>query len=365
MATALADGGDPTNTMMMRNKQVLAKDYITGNPKQTDMYLSVTTIKPYLEVDSNNDVSVLVKNLYLSCDPYMRGVKFNTTKVQDRLFNSFAPDSPIIGYGVAKVLDSHHPEFRKGDLVWGVTKWEEYSLITDSMTDSLFKIKDADVPLSYYTGILGMPGMTSYAGFYQVASPNKGEFVFISSAFGAVGQLVGQFAKLMGCYVVGSAGSKQKVELLKNQFGFDEAFNYKEEHDFDAALKRYFPQGIDIYFDNVGGKMLEAALVNMRLHGRIVVAGMISQYDVDPEHEKGVKNLLSLIYKRIRMEGFTVYDYYHLYPKFLDTVLPYIRQGKITYVEDIAEGLESGPVALEGIFAGRNAGKQVILIARD
>ena len=150
---------------------------------------------------------------------------------------------------------------------------------------------------------------------------------------------------------------------MKNKFGFDEAFNYKEEKDYDAALKRYFPQGIDIYFDNVGGKMLDAALLNMRLHGRIAVCGMISQYDLD-EHQ-GVRNLMHLIYQRIRMEGFFVFDHYHLYPKFLETVLPYIREGKIDYVEHTTHGIESGPEALVGLFSGTNVGKSVIVLAED
>ncbi|XP_061362757.1 2-alkenal reductase (NADP(+)-dependent)-like isoform X2 [Gastrolobium bilobum] len=334
------------------NKQVLAAGHITGNPKQTDMYLQSSTISLQLPPEASSD-AVLVKNLYLSCDPYMRGTNKTNTK---RLFYSFSPDSLIIGYGVCKVLDSKHPDFKKGDLVWGVTKWEEYSIIT--MTDSLFKIEHTDVPLSYYTGILGMPGMTAYAGFYEVGVPKKGDYVFISSAFGAVGQLVGQLAKLMGCYVVGSAGSKDK-----SKFGFDGAFNYKEEQDLDATLKRFFPEGIDIYFDNVGGDMLEAALLNMRRRGRIVVAGMISQYDLD--EPQGIKNLVNIIYKQIRVEAYTVYDYYHLYPKFLEIILPYIREGKITYVEDIAEGLESGPAALEAMFTGRSAGKQVVLVAHE
>ncbi|KAF5942267.1 hypothetical protein HYC85_019909 [Camellia sinensis] len=234
---------------------------------------------------------------------------------------------PITGGGVARVLDSGHPSFKKGDLVWGRTGWEEYSIITEQ--ESVFKIQNTDVPLSYYTGILGMPGMTAYVGFYEICSPKQGDYVFISAASGAVGQLVGQFAKLLGCYVVGSAGTKEKVDLLKNKFGFDEAFNYKEE-DLEAALKRYFPNGIDIYFENVGGKMLDAVLVNMRLNGRIAVCGMISQYNL--EQPEGVHNLFCLITKRV--------------------------QGKITYVEDVAEGLESAPAALIGLFSGQNVGKQ-------
>ncbi|XP_027365676.1 2-alkenal reductase (NADP(+)-dependent)-like isoform X2 [Abrus precatorius] len=336
---------------LVSNKQVLAVGYITGNPTQADMYFHTSTISLQLPPEASD--AVLVKNLYLSCDPYMRGSKRTDRK---NLFYSFSPDSPIIGYGVCKVLDSKHPDFKKGDLVWGVTKWEEYSVIT--MTDSLIKIEHKDVPLSYYTGLLGMPGMTAYAGFYEVGIPKKGDYVFISSAFGAVGQLVGQLAKLMGCYVVGSAGSKDKTK-----FGFDGAFTYKEEQDLNATLKKYFPEGIDIYFDNVGGDMFEAALSNMRRRGRIVVAGMISQYNVD--EPKGIKNLVDIVFKQIKIEAFIVYDYYHLYPKFLDTILPYVREGKITYVEDIAEGLENGPAALEAMFTGRSGGKQVVLVAHE
>uniref|UniRef100_A0A2N9GIM1 2-alkenal reductase [NAD(P)(+)] n=1 Tax=Fagus sylvatica TaxID=28930 RepID=A0A2N9GIM1_FAGSY len=247
------------------NKQVILKDYVSGFPKESDMYVNTSgTIKLKVPEGSN---AVLVKNLYLSCDPYMRPRMKQPIPGGETYIESFKPGSPISGHGVAKVLDSGHPNFKKGDLIWGMTGWEEYSLIT--ATQTLFKIQHTDVPLSYYTGLLGMAGVTAYAGFYEICSPKKGEHVFISAASGAVGQLVGQFAKLLGCHVVGSAGSKEKVDLLKNKFGFDDAFNYKEEPDLDAALKRYFPEGIDIYFENVGGKMLDAVLLNMRIRGRI------------------------------------------------------------------------------------------------
>ncbi|MED6179479.1 hypothetical protein PIB30_001242 [Stylosanthes scabra] len=309
--------------------------------------------------EGSNDV--LLKNLYLSCDPYMR--KF-MSEILDWFFQ-YAPASPLTGFGVSKVLESGHPDYKKGDLVWGTTKWEEYSLVPSSQI--LFKIEHTHVPLSYYTGILGMPGLTAYAGFFEVGLPKEGDKVYVSAASGAVGQLVGQFAKLTGCYVVGSAGSKDKVDLLKNKFGFDDAFNYKEEPDLNAALKRYFPEGIDIYFENVGGKTLDVVLLNMRIHGRIVVywyaCGMISQYGrTQPE---GVTNLSYLIIKRIRMQGFAVFDYYLKYPMFLEYVMPKIKEGKIVYVEDIAEGLENGPAALVGLFKGLNVGKQVLLLARE
>ncbi|KAL2248811.1 UNVERIFIED_CONTAM: 2-alkenal reductase (NADP(+)-dependent) [Sesamum indicum] len=338
------------------NKQIILRDYVKGFPKESDMTLKASTVK--LKVPEDCSDALLVKNLYLSCDPYMRS---RMRKIEGSYVESFTPGSAITGYGVAKIVDSSHPNFKKGDLVWGITGWEEYSLIRS--TQGLFKIHHTDLPLSYYTGILGMPGMTAYAGFYEVCSPKKGETVYVSAASGAVGQLVGQFAKLMGCYVVGSAGSKDKVELLKNKFGFDDGFNYKEEQDLNAALKRYFPDGIDIYFENVGGKMLDAVLLNMKTHGRIAVCGMISQYNL--EQPEGVHNLFTLVTKRIRMEGFTVLDYYHLYQKFVDMVLPLIKEGKINYVEDIAEGLESAPSALVGLFYGRNVGKQVVLVSRE
>ncbi|KAK1390877.1 Double bond reductase [Heracleum sosnowskyi] len=341
---------------MVENKQIVLKDYIKkGYPKESDMVKQVSKISLNVPDGSNG---ILVKNLYLSCDPYMRS---RMTKSESGYVEAFTPGQPITGYGVARVLDSGTPKFKKGDLVWGFTGWEEYSLITN--TGSLFKIEHPEVPLSYYTGLLGMPGMTAYAGFYEVATPKKGEYVYISAASGAVGQLVGQFAKLLGCYVVGSAGSKEKVDLLKNKFGFDEAFNYKEEEDLAAALKRYFPDGIDIYFENVGGKMLDAVLVNMRSHGRIAVCGMISQYNL--EKPEGVYNLTSVIMKQLRVQGFLVFEYYHLYPKFLELVLPYIKEGKINYLEDTAEGLESAPAALIGLFSGRNVGKQVVVVARE
>ncbi|XP_044466659.1 2-alkenal reductase (NADP(+)-dependent)-like [Mangifera indica] len=345
----MASGGE-----VVSNKQVLFKNFVEGFPKESDMVVKTSSIS--LKVEGSN--AVVVKNLYLSCDPRMR-FRMNSKYPH---YVSFKPGSPLEGFGVAKVVDSGHPEFKKGDLVWGTVGWEEYSLIKNP-GESLFKIQHTDVPLSYYTGILGMPGLTAWAGFYEVCAPKKGEYVYISAASGAVGQLVGQFAKLMGCYVVGSAGSKEKVEILKNKLGFDDAFNYKEEHDLDAALKRHFPEGIDIYFENVGGKMLDAVLLNMRLHGRIVVCGMISQYNVN--QPEGVHNLMNIAYKRVHMMGLIVFDYFPQYSEFLEAVLPLIREGKIVYLEDIAEGLENAPAALVGLFSGRNVGKQVVVVARE
>ncbi|CAA7036309.1 unnamed protein product [Microthlaspi erraticum] len=341
------------------NKQIIFPEYVSGFPKESDLNITTTTIDLKLPEGST---SVLVKNLYLSCDPYMRICMGKPDPLANSLVPPYITGEPIVGLGVSKVIDSGHPDYKKGDLLWGLVGWEEYTVITLTPY-SHFKINHTDVPLSYYTGLLGMPGMTAYAGFYEVCSPKKGETVFVSAASGAVGQLVGQFAKMMGCYVVGSAGSKEKVDLLKEKFGFDEAFNYKEEQDLSSSLKRCFPEGIDIYFENVGGKMLDAVLVNMKSQGRIAVCGMISQYNlVDTE---GVHNLPTILYKRIKIQGFRVFDFYDKYSKFLDFVLPHIREGNITYIEDITEGLESGPSALLGLFHGKNVGKQLFVVARE
>ncbi|KAL4331065.1 hypothetical protein HN51_037790 [Arachis hypogaea] len=340
----------------VKNKQVILRDYVSGYPKESDMYIVTSTINKLKVPEGSN--GVLVKNLYLSCDPTMQFRMRKNPHSPSHQSESYVPGSPINGFGVAKVLDSGHAEFSAGDLVWGTTSWEEYSVIQNP--EQLKKIHHTDVPLTHYTGILGMPGITAYAAIYEVGVPKKGECVFISAASGAVGQIAGQFAKLLGCYVVGSAGSQQKIHLLKNKFGFDDAFNYKQEPDLDAALKRCCPEGIDFYLDHVGGKMLDAVLLNMKLHGRIAICGMISQYNLDePEL---LRNVMLLALKRLTVKGFTHRDYHHLYPKILELVLPYIRDKKIFYVEDIVEGLENGPAALVGLFTGRNFGKQILAL---
>uniref|UniRef100_A0A0D9YIH9 Enoyl reductase (ER) domain-containing protein n=1 Tax=Oryza glumipatula TaxID=40148 RepID=A0A0D9YIH9_9ORYZ len=339
---------------MARNRKVVLREYIAGRPPREDDMVLVDggTVALRVPEAAAPAPAVLVKNLYLSCDPYMRG---RMRDFHGSYIPPFQPGSVIEGLGVARVVDSTHPGFSAGDIVSGMTGWEEYSLI--DRPEQLSKIQQSDIPLSYHLGLLGMPGFTAYAGFYEICSPKKGEFVFVSAASGAVGQIVGQLAKLHGCYVVGSAGTNQKVELLKDKFGFDAAFNYKEEPDLTAALKRYFPEGIDIYFENVGGPMLDAVLLNMRTHGRIAVCGMVSQNALtDPV---GIHNIFCLVPKRIRMQGFIQSDHLHMFPQFVSDMAKHYRDGKIVYVEDMSIGLENAPAALVGLFSGKNVGKQV------
>ncbi|KAG6400144.1 hypothetical protein SASPL_141632 [Salvia splendens] len=304
------------------NKQVILSNYVKTSVKESDM--SLRTSKIQIKIPSGCDDAVLVKNLYLSVDPFILSLMKN----QELDLPSFTLDSVCLVF-----------------ILLGNAGFVTFILIVSEKQQ---------------------------LEMYELETENqRGETVYVSTASGAVGQLVGQFAKIAGCYVVGSAGNKEKsaftlmkVDLLKNKFGFDEAFNYKEEQDYNAALKRYFPDGIDIYFDNVGGKMLEAVLNNMRLNGRVALCGMISQYN-SLEQPEGVHNLINAIVKRVRMEGFFTSDHYHLYPKFLEMVVPLIKEEKITYVEDIAEGIESAPGALFGLYSGRNVGKLLVLVARE
>uniref|UniRef100_A0A0D9XXX4 Enoyl reductase (ER) domain-containing protein n=1 Tax=Leersia perrieri TaxID=77586 RepID=A0A0D9XXX4_9ORYZ len=342
---------------MVSNKRVILKRHVqTGIPSEDDM--EIVTAETTLAVPAGSS-AVVVKNLYLSCDPIMR---FRMTR---REVPSFVPDyvpgEVMDNVGVMRVMSSGHSDFKAGDLVWGVTGWEEYTLMNNP--ESLFRINYPEFPLSYYTSVLGSPGLSAYAGFFDVSKPKKGENVFISAASGAVGQIVGQLAKITGCYVVGSAGSDYKVNLLKTKFGFDDAFNYKNEPDLETALRRFFSEGIDIYFENVGGAMLDAVLPNMRMGGRITACGMISQYNL--ERPEGVHNLLYIITKNLRMEGFLLPKYFSVYGRFEEEMAGYLREGKIVCVEDIAKGLNAAPAALIGLFTGHNIGKQLVAITHD
>nr|AGS43879.1 double-bond reductase 2 [Plagiochasma appendiculatum] len=332
------------------NRQILFKNFVVGWPQESDM--EFVTTKKKLELREGQK-DVIVRVLYLSCDPYQRGRMRNST---DSYIPPYTPGKPIEGYGLGKVILSSDPAFNEGDIVSGLMGWEDYSY-----GFRLVKIDDLALPISYYLGALGMAGFTAYVGFFRICEPKKGDTIYVSAASGAVGQMVGQFAKLFGCRVVGSAGSQQKVDLLTSKFGYDEAFNYKEEPDLDAALKRCCPDGIDIYFENVGGKMLDAVLVNMKVFGRIAVCGMVSQYN--KEVQDPIYNLNYTVKRRLKIHGFLQSDHMDVQPEFFKNVIQWFKEGKLVYVEDIADGLEKGPAALIGLLAGKNVGKQSVKIA--
>ncbi|KAG0562119.1 hypothetical protein KC19_9G119900 [Ceratodon purpureus] len=336
-------------------KQVKLKHYAPAVLKETDMEVKSSEIT--LEVEEGSQ-DVLVKNFYLSCDPYMR---HRLTGLDYSHHPSFKIGQVLEGFGVSKVVESANPNFKPGDYVSSWTKWEEYSVIPKG--ERLTIIDPSFAPLSYYLGALGMPGFTAYVGIYEILKPKKGETIFVSAASGAVGQMVGQLAREAGLYVVGSAGSQEKIDLLRNKLGYDAAFNYKEEEDHVAALKKYCPRGIDMYFENVGGKTLDAVIDNMNPFGRIAVCGLISQFG--KEKKDGVSNLYKFISARITMQGFLQSDHLHLMPKFMELMAGYLKANKLVYFEDFADGLDNAPNAFCRMLSGSKIGKQIITIAKD
>ncbi|KAK6132539.1 hypothetical protein DH2020_033748 [Rehmannia glutinosa] len=343
---------------LLPNKQIILKNYVQGCPKESDFELKTTTVSTEIPRGSKG---VLLKNLYLSCDPYICHLMRHDSQSL-YILSAIVPGSVVRGPGVAKVIKSGYGKLKEGDYVWGVTAWEDFSwnFYPEKL---LVKIQiTQDVPLSYYAGILGMSGHAAYVGWNEICCPKQGEIVYVSSGAGGVGHLVGQFAKMMGCYVVGSASTNEKVDLLKTKLGFDDAFNYKEG-DLRSKLNKYFPKGIDIYFDNVGGKMLDEVLLKMNINGRIAVSGMISQYNL--KKPQGIHNMFSLIEKRLSLRGFMGPDYINTYPQYVEWAVKKLQEKKLVYVGDVIPGLENVASAFVGVYHGHNIGKRIVVVAED
>jgi len=298
---------------------------------------------------------ILVRNLFMSVDPYMRA-RMNDAK-------SYVPPfqiGKVLEAGaVGEVVSSQNPEFKEGDVVVGMFGWENYSR---SNGEGVLTVERGAVPLSYYLGVLGMPGMTAYAGLVGVANLQAGETVFVSAASGAVGSVVGQIARIMGCEVVGCAGSDDKVDYLVNDLGFDRAFNYKTCGSIAKTIAKLCPRGIDVNFENVGGEIMEAALWNMRDFGRIALCGMISDYN-NKDMTPGPRGMGIIIQRRLKIQGFIVFDNPKLNMEFVQKASGWLAEGKLKYRETVVEGLENAPAAFIGMLKGENFGKQIVKIA--
>lgn len=302
---------------------------------------------------------ILVRNVYLSVDPYMRG-RMNDVK---SYIPPFALGEPLQGGVVGQVAASRNGKFAEGDWVSGMLGWESHSL---SNGDGLQKVNPALAPLSYHLGILGMPGMTAYVGLVGIAELSEGENVFVTAASGAVGSVVGQIAKNMGCYVAGSAGSDAKVAFLTEELGFDAGINYKTASSPIAAVREACPKGIDVHFENVGGPMLEAAIFNMRQNGRIALCGMIADYNAEvSELPSGPRGLFVLIARSVRMQGFVVFNYPDLCRDWVKQGAAWLAEGKIKYRESVAAGLDAAPAAFIGMLKGENFGKQIVRLTEE
>jgi NADPH-dependent curcumin reductase CurA len=297
---------------------------------------------------------ILVKNLHFSVDPYMRG-RMNDVK---SYIPPFKLDHPMDGGAVGEVVASNAEGFAVGDHVLHGLGWREYA---DVPAQHATKVDPELAPLSSYLGVLGMTGLTAYAGLFEVAAFKEGDAVFVSGAAGAVGSQVGQMAKLKGASrVIGSAGSDEKVKLLVEEYGFDAAFNYKNGPVKDQ-LRAAAPDGIDVYFDNVGGDHLEAAISSLNVHGRATICGMIAQYN-DTEPVPGPRNMAMIIGKRLRLQGVLVGDHYDLQPQFVEEVGGWLRSGDLKYGETFVEGIENGAEAFLGLLRGENTGKMIVSV---
>lgn len=315
-----------------------------GIPGASDFTLASTVLKPL------QDQEVLVRNLFMSVDPYMRG-RMNEGK---SYIPPFELGKPLDGGAVGEVLESRSGEFKPGDKVTSNFGWREYFITSPK---ELHRINPEFQPLSVYLGTLGMTGLTAWAGL-KLVEIKSGEVIFISGAAGAVGNVAGQLAKLHGCRVIGSAGSDEKVRFLREECGFDRAFNYKSGP-VHKQLNLEAPDGIDVYFDNVGGETLEAALSALRVHGRIIACGGISGYN-EVKRRPGPSNLMNMTAKRLTMKGLLVFDWMDRRDEFEKEAGGYFRAGKLKNRETVVEGIEKAVDAFLGLFTGQNIGKMVV-----
>lgn len=299
------------------------------------------------------DGQVLVRNHYLSLDPYMRG-RMNEGK-------SYATPQPLdevmIGGTVGEVVASRNPKYAVGDKVLGMFGWQEMGVSDGS---GMQKVDTSKIPLSAYLGAVGMPGVTAWYGLNRIIAPKAGETVVVSAASGAVGSVVGQLAKMAGCRAVGIAGGREKCDYVVNELGFDACVDYKAASDpkaLYAMLKEATPQGVDGYFENVGGEILDAVLSRMNAFGRIAVCGMIAGYDGEP---LPMKNPQLILVSRLKIEGFIVSEHMDVWPQALSELGGAVAQGKLKFRESVAQGLESAPEAFMGLLKGKNFGKQLV-----
>ena len=312
---------------------------------------------PVPTAEQLSEGQVLVRHHFLSLDPYMRG-RMNDSK-------SYAEpqplDSVMIGGTVGEVVLSKHPKFAPGDAVLGMGGWQEYSVVDASVKGAmLHKVDTTHIPLSAYLGSVGMPGVTGWYGLVRIIQPKAGETVVVSAASGAVGSVVGQLAKARGCRVVGVAGGEDKCRYVVEQLGFDACIDYKQHREpkaFYQALKAATPDGIDGYFENVGGMILDAVLLRMNAFGRIAICGMIAGYDGQPTP---MQNPALILINRLKVEGFIVSEHPEVWPEATQELGKMVATGKMVFRESVAQGIASAPEAFLGLLKGKNFGKQLV-----
>lgn len=332
-----------------KTKQIVLASRPDGKPSPDNFKQTTTELSPI------SDGEFLVRNEWMSVDPYMRG----RMKEGDSYVPAFRIDEPLEGGCIGKVVESRNDDFNEGDYVLGNLGWREH---WKSTGEGVNVVDPNLAPIQSYLGALGMTGMTAWVGLNKIAKLESGSTVFVSAASGAVGSIVCQLAKAQGCHVIGSAGKPEKIQWLKDKVGVDAVINYKETDDLTAALVKHAPEGIDVYFDNVGSDHLEAALDVMNDFGVCVECGMIATYNATSP-PAAPRNLFKIIAKRIRMQGFIVRDHMDDQNEFITDMAPLVKAGKIVWEETITDGLENAPAAFVGLFDGDNLGKSLVRIA--
>ncbi|CAM4375371.1 NADP-dependent oxidoreductase [Zobellia nedashkovskayae] len=330
-------------------KTILLKNRPKGKPSVSDF--------EFVENDSPLDIKdgeLLLETTYVSVDPYLRG------RMSDA--KSYVPpfelNKPVHSGVVAKVIASKHKEFNNGDYLAGMLNWSTQQV---SNGEGLTKVDGKKAPLSTYLGILGMTGLTAYLGLTEIGKPKKGETLVVSGAAGAVGSVVGQIGKILGLRVIGIAGSDEKVDMLKSKFGFDEGINYNTTEDMTAAIAKAAPNGVDVYFDNVGGPISDAVLFNINHFARMIICGAISVYN-NTELPKSVSVQPFLVKNSALMQGFIVSNYSEKFPEAMKHLSTWLAEGKLTYSETVVEGFENIPQAFIDLFDGKNKGKMIVKI---
>ena len=336
----------------MKNRRVVLAAYLSGEPKESDFSLDE------VQTPALADGQVLVKNAFVSVDPGMRG------RLSGRAsYTAPVPIGGVLGSAsIGQVVESRHPKYAVGDWVAAAFGWQEYGLGDGA---GMRKVEDLRTPPSAQIGVLGIPGLTAYFGLLDIGQPKPGETVLVSTAAGAVGSAAGQIAQIKGARAVGVAGGPQKCRWLVEELGFAAAIDRKAEPDIAAAVAKACPEGVDVFFDNVGNTLLDPLLPLMRQNGRIVVSGQTADYNVPLEARRGLKNTAYFITSRLKMQGLVVFDYVREFPTAWRELTDWILAGRLLYREDIDVGLEKAPAAFVGLFHGDNFGRKLIRLSDD
>ena len=329
----------------MRNRRVLLASRPSGWVSEANFRIDETPLPQPAQGE------VLVKNLWLSLDPYMRG-RMSDAK---SYVKGVELGDVMVGQTVGEVVSSRNEKFKEGDKVLTQLGWQLYGV-----THELMKLDEKRAPLSCYLGVIGMPGMTAYFGLKDIGEPKRGETVVVSAASGAVGSVVGQLAKIWGCRAVGIAGGGQKCDYVTRELGFDACVDYKVAN-LKEALRQACAAGVDVYFDNVGGQIFDTLLTQMNLHARVVVCGLISDYNATEPY--AIRNWRAVLVNRIRLQGMIVFDWKERYGEATKALGGYFGEGKLKYRESVIEGLDNAPRGLIALLKGENFGKQLVKLA--